>query len=88
MSFSAGQNWNIAFHAMLDLTNVRRSERKMTDPIHQTPEEKNTDTVPQDTPFAAENTCRRCKGTGKIDGNRCPDCHGGGKVITPVGGAG
>ena len=60
----------------------------MTDPIHQTLEEKNTDTVPEDTSFAAENTCRRCKGTGKVDGNRCPDCQGSGKVITPVGGAG
>ncbi|MGK6314155.1 hypothetical protein [Neorhizobium sp. DT-125] len=49
---------------------------------------KNTDAVPKGTPFAAENTCRRCNGTGKVGGETCPQCQGTGKVTTPVGGAG
>ena len=51
-------------------------------------EKKNTDTVPPTTPFAAENFCRKCGGTGKLNGSPCPDCHGSGKVVTPVGDAG
>lgn len=49
---------------------------------------RNTDTVPEDTPYAAENTCRACAGSGKIDGETCSECGGSGKVLTPVGGAG
>ena len=48
----------------------------------------NSDTVPPNTPGSAENICRHCAGTGKVDGNPCPDCNGSGIVITPVGGAG
>ncbi len=48
----------------------------------------NTDAVPPGTPNAGENLCRRCGGTGEIDGADCPDCRGTGKVLTPVGGAG
>lgn len=48
----------------------------------------NIDAVPPGTPDAAENTCRRCAGTGRIDGDDCPDCGGSGVVLTPVGGAG
>lgn len=49
---------------------------------------RNTDAVPPGTPASGENICRRCKGTGKIEGEACPDCKGTGKVTTPVGGAG
>jgi len=51
-------------------------------------ESQNTDTVPPDTPFSAENVCRRCAGSGRLDGAPCPECGGSGKVVTPVGGAG
>jgi len=49
---------------------------------------QNPDEVPEGTPYAAENICRRCGGSGKADGAACPDCKGTGKVLTPVGGAG
>lgn len=48
----------------------------------------NPEAVPLGTPNSAENTCRRCMGTGEIDGADCPDCAGSGIVVTPVGGAG
>lgn len=52
------------------------------------PSSSNPDQVPAGTPGSGENICRRCAGTGKLDGEACPDCGGTGKVITPVGGAG
>jgi DnaJ-class molecular chaperone len=48
----------------------------------------NPDTVPEGTPYAAENICRRCAGTGKLNGEQCTECGGTGKILTPVGGAG
>jgi DnaJ-class molecular chaperone len=48
----------------------------------------NSDAVPEGTPGAAENICRRCSGTGRISDGQCPECGGTGKVLTPVGGAG
>ncbi|WP_041544672.1 MULTISPECIES: hypothetical protein [Chelativorans] len=47
----------------------------------------NPDAVPEGTPGAGENICRRCRGSGEIGGSPCPDCGGSGKVITPIGGA-
>jgi hypothetical protein len=47
----------------------------------------NPEEVPSDTTGAGENICRRCAGTGKVDGATCPDCGGSGKVVTPIGGA-
>lgn len=39
-------------------------------------------------PQTAENTCRRCAGTGRMpDGSACPDCAGTGRVIETVGDA-
>ncbi|TCU07035.1 hypothetical protein EV132_13065 [Rhizobium sullae] len=49
---------------------------------------ENIDAVPHSTPYAAENICRRCRGTGRVGGETCPECDGTGKVPTPVGGAG
>jgi hypothetical protein len=46
----------------------------------------NPDEVPAGIPGAGENMCRRCAGTGMIDGRTCPECGGTGKVITPIGG--
>ena len=48
----------------------------------------NPEAVSAGTPGSAENTCRRCQGTGRLDGEPCPDCEGTGKVTTPVGGGG
>jgi DnaJ-class molecular chaperone len=45
------------------------------------------DQVKPGTKQAAENTCRKCKGTGRIDGKPCPDCGGSGKVVEIVGDA-
>ncbi|RWO22227.1 hypothetical protein [Mesorhizobium sp.] len=46
----------------------------------------NPDEVPPGTPGAGEHICRRCAGTGMIDGRTCPECGGTGKVTTPIGG--
>jgi DnaJ-class molecular chaperone len=35
----------------------------------------------------AENTCRRCNGTGSVQGQPCPDCGGTGRVTEIVGDA-
>lgn len=51
-------------------------------------QQANSDRVPEGTPSSGENICRRCSGTGRIDGGTCPDCGGSGVVTTPVGGAG
>ena len=36
---------------------------------------------------AAENTCPKCGGRGRLDDKPCPDCAGSGKVIEIVGDA-
>lgn len=48
---------------------------------------ENPDAVPPGTPGAGENICRKCEGTGKVEGEECPDCGGTGKVVTGIGGA-
>ncbi|RWO60524.1 hypothetical protein [Mesorhizobium sp.] len=48
--------------------------------------EANADEVPAGIPGAGVIICRRCAGTGMIDGRTCPECGGTGKVTTPVGG--
>jgi len=45
------------------------------------------DEVPAGTPGAGENVCRRCGGSGLVDGSPCPDCEGTGIVTTNVGDA-
>lgn len=37
-------------------------------------------------PGAGENLCRKCEGSGRVDGSECPDCGGSGIVTTPIGG--
>jgi DnaJ-class molecular chaperone len=39
------------------------------------------------TPGTGENVCRRCGGSGRIDGGECPECGGTGRVIEGIGGA-
>jgi len=49
--------------------------------------DSNPDKVPPGTEGSGEDICRKCGGSGKIDGEDCPDCKGTGKVTTPIGGA-
>jgi hypothetical protein len=50
------------------------------------PDRPNADEVAQGTPGSGENVCRRCSGTGMVEGRVCDECNGTGKVITPIGG--
>jgi hypothetical protein len=34
-----------------------------------------------------EDTCRKCGGSGKLEGKPCPDCGGAGIIIEGIGGA-
>jgi hypothetical protein len=45
------------------------------------------DEAPAGTPGTGEDICGRCHGSGHLDGRRCPDCGGGGKVVRAIGGA-
>lgn len=45
------------------------------------------DEVAPGTKQAAENTCPKCRGTGRLDERACPDCAGSGKVTEIVGDA-
>lgn len=38
------------------------------------------------TPGSGEDLCRRCGGSGQLDGQPCPECGGTGKVTVGVGG--
>lgn len=49
--------------------------------------DENPEEVPPGTTGAGENICRKCKGTGEVDGEACAECDGTGKITTPVGGA-
>lgn len=44
------------------------------------------DEAPPGAPGTGENLCRRCGGSGKVDGQACSDCAGTGRVTTPIGG--
>lgn len=46
----------------------------------------NPEAVPPKTKGAGENICRRCAGSGEIDGETCPACKGTGKVTEPIAG--
>ncbi len=45
------------------------------------------DDAPPGTPGTGEDVCAACHGTGRVEGEPCPDCGGAGKVIAGVGGA-
>jgi len=49
--------------------------------------QKPGDEVPPGTPQSGENLCRRCAGTGQLEGRPCSDCGGSGVVTTLVGDA-
>jgi DnaJ-class molecular chaperone len=44
------------------------------------------DQVPPSAPGAAEAVCRKCAGSGTVEGKQCPDCEGTGKVMEGIGG--
>ena len=46
----------------------------------------NPDAVPPGTTGAGENVCRKCKGSGRVEGKDCPECGGTGQVTTGIGG--
>ena len=45
------------------------------------------DEASPEAPQTAENVCRRCGGTGRVDGEPCPECGGDGLVVETVGDA-
>jgi DnaJ-class molecular chaperone len=47
----------------------------------------NTDEVPPDSSQSGENTCRKCSGTGMVEGQPCSECDGTGIVNVLVGDA-
>jgi RecJ-like exonuclease len=44
------------------------------------------DQVPPSAPGAGEAVCRTCSGSGRVEGEECPECGGTGKVIEGIGG--
>lgn len=50
-------------------------------------EKANPERVPPGTTGSGEDLCRKCGGTGKVDGKTCPECGGSGKITAPIGGA-
>jgi DnaJ-class molecular chaperone len=49
-------------------------------------ERETPERVPAGSPGSGENVCRKCAGTGKVEGKECPDCGGTGKLTTGIGG--
>jgi DnaJ-class molecular chaperone len=45
------------------------------------------DEAPPGEPSAGENLCPICSGLGDIDGHRCDNCGGSGKIEAGIGGA-
>lgn len=50
------------------------------------PSDANPEEVEPEAPGSGEDTCRRCEGTGTVDGGECPDCAGTGVVTVGIGG--
>lgn len=50
------------------------------------PSDANPEEVEPGSPASGEDTCRRCEGTGRVDGEECPDCGGTGTVTVGIGG--
>jgi len=70
----------------VDDATVERVRRQFQSGGRESARAGNPEAVPPGTPGAGENVCRRCGGTGEIDGAPCPDCRGTGLVTTPIGG--
>jgi len=51
------------------------------------PDMKPGDEAPAGSAGTGENVCRRCGGSGKVQGATCPECNGSGTVTVVVGGA-
>ena len=51
------------------------------------PQDRPGDETSPVAPQAAENICRACNGTGRLEGKPCPECVGTGKVVETVGDA-
>jgi RecJ-like exonuclease len=45
------------------------------------------DEAPRGTPGTGEDVCPECHGTGRLDGQKCENCGGSGKIIRAIGGA-
>lgn len=58
----------------------------MSDKPDDTRPEQPGDEAPPGTPGTGQDMCRRCQGTGRVDGKECPDCGGTGFVIEGIGG--
>jgi hypothetical protein len=71
----------------VDDATVERVRQQLLAGSGQQSQAENADAVAPGTPGAGENLCRRCAGSGEVDGAPCPDCDGTGKVTTPIGGA-
>ena len=39
------------------------------------------------TPGTGEDVCPACNSSGEIDGEKCPNCDGTGRIVTGIGGA-
>jgi DnaJ-class molecular chaperone len=60
---------------------------KRTVPGTEVPGGNQDDGASPSAPQTAENICRTCSGTGRVDGKPCPECGGTGKVVETVGDA-
>lgn len=45
------------------------------------------DEAPPGTPGTGEDICPACHGSGRLDGHRCENCGGSGKIVRGIGGA-
>jgi DnaJ-class molecular chaperone len=63
------------------------SPDKPRGPTTETPRGKQENGASLDAPQTGENTCRTCRGLGRVDDKPCPDCGGTGIVIETVGDA-
>ena len=45
------------------------------------------DEAPPGTPGTGEDVCPKCNSSGEVDGEKCPNCDGTGKIVRGVSGA-
>lgn len=63
------------------------TEKPQREPESRPPPMAPGDEAPEGTPGTGQNVCRRCGGSGKVEGLDCPACAGTGYVVTGIGGA-